>query len=202
MSTGTKSKAKPRQTKRRVPALREPIPKLTDEIRAYIVTRLACYDQVGDITTEVLVRWGIDVSHQAISSYNPEGNRRQLAQRWVDLFYATRSGLIAELAAEPIASKALRLRRLWLLHESAYKRAIAGGADALDQSTEARMALEQAAKEVGNVFSNVSRQVGRVDHAHLIVEVSAEERRNMLADRLKSAFAGQIPAQQTRDGGT
>ena len=48
--------------------------------------------------------------------------------------------------------------------------------------------LEQAAKEVGNVYTNVSRQTGRVDHAHLIVEVSADERRNMLADRLRKAF--------------
>lgn len=198
MATGGKSKvAKPRQTRRRTPAVRDPIPKLTDEIRAHIVTRLACYDSVGDITTEVMERWGIDVSHQAVSQYNPEGNRRRLAQRWVDLFYTTRSGLMAELAAEPIASKSLRLRRLWLLHEAAFKRAIAGGADALDQSAEARLALEQAAKEVGNVFSNVSRQVGRVDHAHLIVEVSADERRNMLADRLKAAFAGQLLASET-----
>lgn len=153
--------------------------KLTDAQRAEIVTRLALYDSVSDITAELNAQ-GVEITRQAVSQYNPDNNIR-LAQQWRELFFKTRESWAAEIMAEPIAQRAFRLRRLGKIHEAAMQR----GAYVIAASM-----LEQAAKEMGNVYSNVlkTQASGKVDHTHKIEEVTPEERRNMLSDRLKEAM--------------
>ena len=163
-------------------------PKLTDAVRAQIVVRLALYDPVSDITADVKAI-GFNITHQAISKYNPENNIK-LAQRWRDLFENTRKKWSEEVMAEPIAQRAFRLRRLGQIHERAMQR----GAYVV-----AANMLEQAAKEVGNVYSNVlkTQAGGKVEHTHKIEEVTPDERRNMLQDRIKEAMAAARKAQDS-----
>jgi hypothetical protein len=104
-----------------------------------------------------------------------------------ELFNKTREDFLAEIAAEPIANRAWRLRRLTELFEQA--------TDKGDRE-EARKALEQAAKEVGNVFTNLAKVQGialpgQVDPG----KTSIDELRNMLADRIGPGLA-QLAAQQ------
>ena len=114
-----------------------------------------------------------------VRAYDPKTFQFAGGAKWQEYHSQVRKRFNTDIAEIPIAQRAYRLHRLKQIHD----RALELGALVI-----AMNALEQAAKEVGNVYTNVSRQTGRVDHAHLIVEVSADERRNMLADRLRKAF--------------
>lgn len=155
---------------------------LDEQTRAEIVTRLAMFDTVRSISADLKER-GIDVSSQAISGYNPLNAKPGLAQKWVELFHQTREDFLREIAAEPIANRAWRLRRL----TEDYYRARGGAEPDLET---ARKILEQAAKEVGNVFTNISKVQGAILPAGVTPpdQLSIEEKRNMLADRLAEAI--------------
>ncbi len=155
--------------------------KLTDQQRREVVMRLAMFDTVSEIHAD-LIADGVNISIQALGHYNPERTTaRTVSQKWTDLFHITREGFLKEIAAEPIANRAYRLRRL----EEVRRKAMA-----LGDFKEANKALEQAAKEVGNIFTNVqiikgnAAQPGAVDTDAM----TPDERRNMLADRLKEAI--------------
>ena len=152
--------------------------KMTDNERHEIVTRLAMYDTATSIREDLLAR-GIDISLQGICHYQPRAGHR-MAKKWVDLFSATRQQWLAAQAAEPIANRNFRLRRLGLIHEKAMRRG---------DLARAQSALEQAAKEVGNVFSNVQKVHATQAPGQANADMTPEERRNMLADRVAEALA-------------
>lgn len=155
---------------------------IDDDVRAEIVQRLACYETSGEIHKDLLTR-GYTISLPAVTTYNPEHDykARRLAKRWRELFYATREAFLAETAKVPVAHRAVRLKRL----EAVYTKAMHDG-----DLKEANKALEQAAKEMGNVYTNVSKVQGSVTALPAAVEDrSIDERRNMLADRIAEALA-------------
>jgi hypothetical protein len=152
---------------------------MTDTIRREIVMRLAMYDGPVEIQADLADR-GIDVSRQAIHHYIPAANGRPLAKKWVDLFQVTRAAFLEETASEPIANRTYRLRRLGIIHDRAMKRG---------DYARAQSALEQAAKEVGNVFTNVTNLKGSLRAAPIGDNMTTEEKRNVLADRLAEALA-------------
>lgn len=156
---------------------------LSDKVRAEIVTRLAMYDTCSQIHGDLAER-GIHVTHQAISRYNPSYDDR-LGQKWVRLFTETRDQFHKEMMDEPIAQRAYRLRQL---HKQYLK------ADAAGQIPLAAQILEQAAKEVGGIFTNVTKVKGQIDH-QVEVGMNTDEMRNMLADRLKDAMLRARPVQ-------
>lgn len=150
---------------------------LTDAVRQRVVVRLAMFDRVSDIQKDLLEE-GIDISAQAISYYSPLTNQK-CADKWSDLFFATRKDFLQEIAEEPIAHRAYRLRVLDRVLHTELKRGNTVGA---------RETLEQAAKEVGDVFTNVTKGAGRIEHAHVHMVTTLDEKRNMLADRLREAI--------------
>lgn len=154
--------------------------KLTDELRRTIVMRLAMFDDVAAIRAD-LAEMGIEISKQAIGHYNPETTTaRIVSKQWVDLFHATREAWLKEISAEPIANRAYRLRRL----EEVRRLAIRDG-----DYKEANKALEQAAKEIGQVYSNVQVHKGIPSGTSVQTDaMSEDERRNMLADRIRDAL--------------
>lgn len=160
---------------------------MTDEIRAEIVCRLACYDTVSAVHDDLQER-GIDISVQAVSRYQPSlATKNKLALKWVDLFNKTREDFLAEIAAEPIANRAYRMRRLGEILNLEIRRKNTAGA---------RATLEQAAKEAGNVFTNVSKvQAAKLPGQVDASDFSTQERRNMLSDRLGEAL-GKMAAQK------
>lgn len=154
-------------------------PKMTDQQRAEVVTRLAMYDRLRDIHADMLAQ-GVDIAVQSIAQYDPYVARGKLAKKWKDLFDKTREDFLAGIAEVPIAQRQYRLRRLMQIHDEALKR----GALA-----EARHALEQAAKEVGSVYTNVSKHQPLPNTAGPTPgDYTSDERKNMLADRLAEAF--------------
>lgn len=160
---------------------------ITDDIRTEIVTRLAMFDKQHEILADLRER-GVEISQQAISSYVP-GNRRNLAKRWVELFHATREEYLREASAVPIANRVYRLRALERTLGMEMKRKNTVGI---------RATLEQAAKEVGGIYTNISKVQGAVLHATVPVEdMSTDEKRNMLADRLAEAARAMRKQQST-----
>lgn len=159
---------------------------MNDEIRAEIVTRLAMFDSSTSIYDDLQAR-GIDISMQAIGQYKPSTSGK-VALKWVELFNKTREDFLAEIAAEPIANRAFRLRKLGTILDKELSRGNTAGA---------RATLEQAAKEVGNVFTNIAKVQGaklpgQVDAS----DFSTQERRNMLSDRIGEAL-GKMTAQKS-----
>lgn len=154
---------------------------IDDDVRAEIVQRLACYETSGEIHKDLLTR-GYTISLPAVTTYNPEHDykARRLAKRWRELFYATREAFLAETAKVPVAHRAVRLKRL----EAVYSKAMEDG-----DLKEANKAIEQAAKEMGNVYTNVSKVQGSVTQAVTVEHTTIDEKRNMLADRIAEALA-------------
>lgn len=150
---------------------------LTEAQKDEITMRIAMFDPVSEIAAD-LANMGITISVQALHRYNPyapTGFQKRKA-----LFDLTREEMLKEVSKEPIANKAYRIRRLMHLHHAA----LAEG-----DFKEARMALEGAAKEVGEVYSKPAPAavVVPVDSASLDA-FTIEEQRNMLADRLAAAL--------------
>ncbi|HHI0524546.1 DUF2280 domain-containing protein [Klebsiella quasipneumoniae subsp. quasipneumoniae] len=119
---------------------------LSTEVKAFIVQSLACFESPTKVIELVKAEYGIDVSRQQVSQYTP-GNAMaaKLSQKWIDLFNATRKRFQNEIADIPIANKAYRLRVLDRMATNAEKMKNYGMTSQL---------LEQAAKDVGDAYSN------------------------------------------------
>lgn len=125
--------------------------KLTSEVKRMIVQRLAIFDAPVQIQAE-LRAMGVDVSLPQIAYYDASMATEDLGPRWRTLFHETRSAFLKETTAIAISHKAVRLRRLGRIADKM----------ALNGNVVMEMAaLEQAAKEVGNVYSNRHELTGR-----------------------------------------
>lgn len=119
---------------------------LRSEVKAFIVQALACFDTPSQVVEAVKKEFGIDVSRQTCEGHDPTKYAgRGLAKRWADLFHACRERFTAETAAIPIANRAYRLRALGRMAEKA---------ESMKNIALTAQLLEQAAKEVGDVYVN------------------------------------------------
>lgn len=119
--------------------------RLTVDVITYIVTRLACFERPAEIQAAVLETFGVDVGLPQILYYDPKSRGTDMAQKWRKLHADTRAAFTRDVSQIPIANRAVRLRELQKLYEKDEGR----GATAL-----AAGHLEQAAKEVGDAFTN------------------------------------------------
>ncbi|MNJ67587.1 hypothetical protein D3C77_637710 [compost metagenome] len=95
--------------------------------------------------------FGIEISRQAVESHDPTKRAaRNLAKRWVTLFEDTRKRFREETAEIPIANRAYRLRTLSRLVEKV---------EGMRNYGLTLQILEQAAKEVGDVYVNRAAKV-------------------------------------------
>ena len=119
---------------------------LSPEVKAFIVQALACFDTPTQIASQVKQEFGLDISIQQVSSYDPtKAIAKNLGQKWIDLFNATRTRFQTELSDIPIANKAYRLRALDRMMTRA---------EGMRNMALAASLMEQAAKEVGDVYVN------------------------------------------------
>ncbi len=128
-------------------------PRLSDEIKAFIVKRLACYETPSRVAAAVRINFGIDVDRRRIFDYDPKGTRPP-AQRWIDLHAATRARFLQETSDIGIAQKVIRLRMLDRMAETAEE-------DNLHDK--AAKYLAQAARECGGFYDKqplMQRQPG------------------------------------------
>ena len=119
---------------------------LNNEIKAFIVQSLACFDSPSQVATAVKDGFGVVVSRQQVETHDPtRKSSKGLAKRWVTLFEDTRSGFRSEVVKEPIANRSMRLRALGRMLEEA---------EARGHIVMAMKLMEQAAKECGDIYTS------------------------------------------------
>lgn len=119
---------------------------LSPEVKAFIVQALACFDTPTQIAEQVKQEFGLTITIQQVSSYDPtKAIAKNLGQKWIDLFNATRSRFQTEISDIPIANKAYRLR---MLNRMATK------AETMRNLALTASLVEQAAKECGDAYTN------------------------------------------------
>lgn len=127
--------------------------KLNEEQRAFAVQRLACFDTPKQVADALKAEFRVEISPQAAEAYDPTKRAgEKLAQKWRDLFKATRARFLDKLEEVPEANKAVRVRRLARMAEAAESRG---------NFVLAANLLEQIAKEVGNSYTNRRELTGK-----------------------------------------
>ncbi|TYF50012.1 hypothetical protein DJ490_22840 [Enterobacter hormaechei] len=116
------------------------------EVKAFIVQSLACFDTPSQVVELVKKEFGLSITRQQVESHDPtKANGRGLAQKWVDMFNATRERFQNEISDIPIANKAYRLRVLDRM---------ATRAEGMKNLALTAEIIEQAAKECGDAYTN------------------------------------------------
>ncbi|HIE9800723.1 TPA: DUF2280 domain-containing protein [Klebsiella pneumoniae] len=119
---------------------------LKPEVKAYIIQMLACYDTPSQVVEAVQKDFGIAITRQQVETHDPtKVSGKTLAKKWVDLFNRTRDRFLNEISDIPIANKAYRLRVLQRMSTTA---------EGMKNIGMTAQLLEQAAKEVGEAYSN------------------------------------------------
>lgn len=126
---------------------------LTDGAKRFIVQALACYDTPQQVADAVKEEFGVEIHRAQVAQYDPtKQSGSKLAAKWRVMFADTRERFRKESAEIPIASQAFRLRVLQRMLAKVEQRGNVAMAAQL---------LEQAAKEVGDVFVNRQRTDGK-----------------------------------------
>lgn len=153
---------------------------LKGEVKAFIVQSLACFDTPSQVVELVKKEFGLSITRQQVESHDPtKANGRGLAQKWVDMFNATRERFQNEISDIPIANKAYRLRVLDRM---------ATRAEGMKNLALTAEIIEQAAKECGDAYTNKHKfeHSGPNGGAIQTITMSKEEyksaRREMLED--------------------
>ena len=119
---------------------------LKPEVKAFIIQMLACYDTPSQVVEAVQKDFGITITRQQVETHDPtKVSGKTLARKWVDMFNATRDRFLNEISDIPIANKAYRLRVLQRMSTTA---------EGMKNLGMTAQLLEQAAKEVGDAYSN------------------------------------------------
>lgn len=119
---------------------------LKGEVKAFIVQSLACFDTPSQVVESVKKEFGLAIPRQQVESHDPtKANGKGLAQKWVDMFNATRERFKSEISDIPIANKAYRLRVLDRM---------ATRAEGMKNLALTAEIIEQAAKECGDAYTN------------------------------------------------
>lgn len=119
---------------------------LSNEVKAFIVQALACFDTPTQVAEAVKREFNVDVTRQQVETHDPTKRcSKTLAKRWVTLFEDTRKRFREETADIPIANRAYRLRALARMAEKV---------EGMRNYGLALQILEQVAKEVGDVYVN------------------------------------------------
>lgn len=119
---------------------------LPDAVKRHMVTALACYDTPSAVAESVKEEFGIVITRQAVQGYDPTKQAgKDLAKTWRELFFSQREAFKAAASEIPIAQRAYRLRAL---------ERMATKAENSRNMVLAAALYEQAAKEVGDVYTN------------------------------------------------
>jgi hypothetical protein len=123
---------------------------LKDEVKRFIVQALACFDTPTQVVQAVKETFGVEVSRQQCEQYDPTKHAgRDLGVKWKAVFEDTRKRFREETAEIPIANRAFRLRAMNRFVERA---------ETMKNIGLAMQILEQAAKEVGDVYVSRNRK--------------------------------------------
>ena len=149
---------------------------LRSEVKAFIVQALACFDTPSQLVETVKNEFGIVLTRQQVETHDPtKTSGKGLAAKWQTLFHDTRKRFREETAEIPIANRAYRLRALGRMAEKA---------ENMKNMALTAQLLEQAAKEVGDVYVNrrlePEKPLGsQADQQHAVAEYTLEPDENV-----------------------
>ncbi|MCG6228731.1 DUF2280 domain-containing protein [Vibrio furnissii] len=153
---------------------------LNNEVKAFIVQALACYDSLETVSSSVKEQFGLNLTRQQIQSYDPtKAAGKSLSTKWVELFEVTRDRFQNEISDIPIANKAYRLRTLDRM---------AARAETMRNYNLTAQLIEQAAKECGDSYTNKQKHEhsgaggGPIETLTLSKDEYKQARREMLED--------------------
>lgn len=176
------------------------IEELPEEVKIFIVQGLACFDSPATVAKAVKAEFDIVVTRQRVHRYDPSRKAgADVADKWQQLFAATRKEFLDDAAKTGIANKSVRLRK--------YQR-VADAAEAVGNHAMVLAACEAAAKEVGGAFTNRREHTGANggpietetkvvtdrDRAKAIAALIAAERARKLAPESAAAPSSPAPA--------
>ncbi|TBH09919.1 DUF2280 domain-containing protein [Rhizobium leguminosarum] len=150
-------------------------PKVSDAAKMFIVQSLACFDSPSVVAAAVKTEFDVIISRQSIESYDPtKAAGAKMGPRWREIFDATRTAYLADIAKVGISHMAVRLR---ILQRMVDKVEVQGNSALVAQL------LEQAAKEVGGSYTN-RREITGKDGGSIKTETKTETRtwRQILRD--------------------
>lgn len=121
-------------------------PKMTDDVRTFVVQSLAFFDTPSSVVASVREQYGIEITKQTVEGYDPTKRAGQgLSEKWRSLFHETRKAFLEDTADIAVSHRAVRLRSLQRMVENAER---------MKNYALAASLLEQAAKEMGDAYSN------------------------------------------------
>jgi hypothetical protein len=137
--------------------------KLSVEVQTFVVQSLACFDSPSTVVAAVKKEYGEEITRQAVEGYDPNKKAgANLAEKWKLLFEETRKAFLEDTSQIAISHRAVRLRALQRMAEKA---------EAQGNMVLAASLMEQAAKEVGDSYTNRRELTGK-DGKDLPVPVS------------------------------
>jgi hypothetical protein len=159
---------------------------LAEDIKEFIVIALACYDTPQQVADAVKAEFGVVIKRQQVEEYDPV--KRRPAQKWKDLYKATRDAFLKDLSTEPASKKSYRVRRL---------AAMARRAESKGNLPLAADLYEKIAKEMGDAYTNrrIIVPANPLDELARILEMTPEQLAASLDLMDPSASSG------TTDGG-
>jgi hypothetical protein len=147
---------------------------LTPEHKAFVIKRFARYEAVSDVVIALKTEYGITVTASQLYAYHPDSVGYRSAQKWRELFYAERKAFLEGIDSIGISQKTYRLQSLHTLHAVAMRR---------NNVALAAQLMEQAAKEMGEVFTN--RREVRAETRSITATMTTEELRQEILNDLK-----------------
>lgn len=123
--------------------------RLNQAHKRFIVERLACFEEPSRIARAVKEEFGLDLDRRQVWTYDPTKPANAIAEDLKDLFEKTRKSYTEATSGIGISHKSFRLQRLQKL---------ADRAETMGNLKLAAELIEQAAKEVGEVYTNRTRQ--------------------------------------------
>jgi len=132
------------------------MPVLKDEVKLFITQCLACYDAPSQVVDAVKEEFNIVLERSHVQSYDPYKRQgRDLSVKFKVVFDETRKAFLEDISKIPIASQSFRLRSLQRSYDYFVSK---------KNYVAANQVLEQAAKEVGNFYTNRIKLGGDVDN--------------------------------------
>jgi len=127
--------------------------KLNHEVQTFVVQALACFDTPSAVVDAVKREYGVEITRQAVEGYDPGKKAGEgLSEKWRTLFKETREAFLSNTAEIGVAHRAVRLRRLDRLIDRA---------ESMGNMALCAQLMEQAAKEMGNAYTNRREFTGK-----------------------------------------
>lgn len=117
--------------------------RLPDVVKRRIVEHLACHRTCVEVAELILGEFDVEVTPRHVRAYDPTSFQFAGSHKWLDYYQSVRKRCADEIGGIAIAHRAYRMRQLQRIYEKAVERG---------DLNQARLALEQAAREAGNIF--------------------------------------------------